>query len=272
MKKVRQPYVAGMFYPSHKGELKQMLDKLFNEAEIEITPQNVFGVVAPHAGYVYSGLTAAYGFKVLENKNFDKAIVLSPSHNDFFDGSCIFDGDSYVTPLGEIPVDKNTANEIVKNSDSVFFGERGHKTEHALEVELPFLQRINPNFSLIPIAMGNQRMNFITDLAESIAKVVNEKTIIVASSDLSHFYSKHTADKLDSIVQKNIENFDYEKLQSDLENQNCFACGGGLIVTLMKTAALKNKGKAKVLHRSDSGDVSGDNERVVGYLSAAVYA
>ncbi len=272
MKKVRQPSVAGMFYPSHPGELKKMVDEFFGQVEIEITPQNVIGIIAPHAGYVYSGLTAAYAFKLLENKIFDKAIVLSPSHNDFFDGSCIFDGDSYITPLGEIPIDKNTADEIVKNSNSVFFGERGHRTEHALEVELPFLQMINQDFSLIPIVMGNQQMNNITDLAESIAKVIDNKTIIVASSDLSHFYSKKTADKFDSIVEENIINFDFEKLQSDLENQKCFACGGGLIVTLMKTAALMNKKNAKVLHRSDSGDISGDNDRVVGYLSAAIYA
>lgn len=271
MKKVRRPSVAGLFYPSDPIELKDTILDFLAETKIDVSFNNIVGIVSPHAGYVYSGLTAAYAFNTIKDYDFEKAIVLSPSHNDFFDGSYIFDGDAYLTPLGEIPVNRSVSNEIIANSNSVFEGVRGHQTEHALEVQLPFLQMINPNFSLIPIVMGNQESKYINDLAESLSKIIDDKTIIVASSDLSHFYSKKIAHQLDSIVENNIEKFSYEKLMIDLESRKCFACGGGLIVTLMKTAALNNKRKSKVIHRSDSGDISGDNDKVVGYLSAVIY-
>ena len=146
-----------------------------------------------------------------------------------------------------------------------------HEGEHSLEVQLPFLQSVLEDFMIVPIVMGDQSKKIVDALAEKLAELADDETLIVASSDLSHFHSKLNADKLDSIVEKRVNDFDFESLQNDLDNQNCEACGGGPIVALMKAAKLKNINHSLVLNRSDSGDVTGDNDEVVGYLSAVVY-
>ncbi|NMB80298.1 MAG: AmmeMemoRadiSam system protein B, partial [Ignavibacteria bacterium] len=154
----------------------------------------------------------------------------------------------------------------------IFRGIQGHRAEHAVEVQIPFLQVMLKDFSIVPIVLGDQNRNFVYELADKIAAVIDDKTLIVASSDLSHFYSRSMADKLDSVVEKNIANNDYEKLQSDLETGRCEACGGGAIVAMMRAANLVNKNKSKVLARTNSGDVTGDYTEVVGYLSAVMHS
>jgi AmmeMemoRadiSam system protein B len=124
---------------------------------------------------------------------------------------------------------------------------------------------------IVPIVMGDQSKRIVDTLAEKLAQVTDDETLIVASSDMSHFYSKSKADQLDSVVEKRVSEFDFESLQNDLDNHNCEACGGGPIVVLLKAARLRNINHSLVLDRSDSGDVTGDKDEVVGYLSAVVY-
>ncbi len=272
MKSIRQPAVAGLFYPSNSSELRNEISDLLSSAEIKLNAPNVFGLVSPHAGYVYSGRTAAFGFRLLENKKIEKVVIISPSHREYFPGISIYDGDAYQTPLGVVELDKELASKIIEGSKAIFFGREGHKQEHAVEVQIPFLQMVLQNFKIVPVVMGDQAKIFVDELAFHISKAVDDKTLVVASSDLSHFYDKKKAYELDSIVAKHISNFDYEMLQHDLDTRKCEACGGGPIVALMKAAALLDKRKSVILDRSDSGDVSGDNSEVVGYLSAAIYS
>jgi len=271
MNNIRPPAVAGLFYPSDSYKLRTDINNMLSMVESKPFAKHIIGIVSPHAGYVYSGKTAAYGFNLLKNKNYDKVIIISPSHREYFTGTSIFNGDAYETPLGVVEIDKELAQKIIEGSKTIFFGMEGHRQEHAIEVQIPFLQTVLTDFKIVPIVMGDQGEVFVDDLANQIAKAVDDKTLIVASSDLSHFYSKQKAFELDSIVAKHISDFDYEKLQNDLNSRKCEACGGGPIVVLMKAAGLLNKKKSMLLHRSDSGDVSGDNSEVVGYLSAAIF-
>jgi hypothetical protein len=163
------------------------------------------------------------------------------------------------------------ATQLTSEGKFIFEGMSGHKSEHAVEVQIPFLQVAMSDFTIVPIVLGDQRREFINGLAEKLAETIDEETLIIASSDLSHFYSKDAADKLDSVVEKRIVDFDYAGLQSDLEKGKCEACGGGAIVAMMKAAEFFQRKKAKVLSRTDSGDVTGDSSEVVGYLSAAVF-
>jgi len=270
MNNIRHPAVAGLFYPSDSIKLRAEIETMLSAADSKPVASNIFGIVSPHAGYIYSGLTAAYGFNLLKNKNYDKVIIVSPSHREYFAGASIFNGDAYETPLGVVEIDKELAQKIIEGSKTIFFGMEGHRQEHAIEVQIPFLQTVLTDFKIVPIVMGDQGEVFVDDLANQIAKAADDKTLIVASSDLSHFYSKQKAFELDSIVVKHITDFDYEKLQNDLNSRKCEACGGGPIVALMKAAALLKKNKSVVLNRSDSGDVSGDDSEVVGYLSAVI--
>jgi AmmeMemoRadiSam system protein B len=272
---IRQPAVAGMFYPASesqlRNELRLMLDISVMELQEEGLGKNAFGIIVPHAGYVYSGITASYAYNQIKGGDFKTVIVISPSHREYFSGVCLYNGDAYRTPLGIIPVDKDKVDKLTYESDIIFKGTEGHRQEHALEVQLPFLQMVLDEFSLVPIVIGDQNQKFVFALAEKLSEIVDDKTLIVASSDLSHFHSKKEADYLDSMVERRITEFDYQGLQEDLEFHRCEACGGGPIVSLMRAADLLNRKKSVVLHRSDSGDVSGDKDEVVGYLSAMIY-
>ena len=267
----RRPAVAGMFYPSNKDELKTLISKLLTDSQPENIPQNILGIISPHAGYIYSGATAAYAYNSIIGKNFKTVIILSPSHREYFYGVCIYDGNTYETPLGVVEIDKEMANKITLGSKFISIGDKGHSSEHAVEVQIPFLQSVLKNFKIVPMVMGDQSLEIINETAKQIANAADENTLIVASSDLSHFYAKQQADKLDSLVAQRINDFDFNQLHEDFEKQRCEACGGGLIITLMKAASLMNKNQSMILHRSDSGDVSGDNSEVVGYLSAVIY-
>ncbi|MCX8104962.1 MAG: AmmeMemoRadiSam system protein B [Ignavibacterium album] len=269
--KIRQAHVAGYFYPADPVKLKNDIQRMLDRAKTEKTFNKIVGIVSPHAGYIYSGQTAAYAYETLKGKTYKTVIVISPSHAEYFPGISVYDGDAYETPLGVVEIDQEKANKLVERSKLIFRGIQGHRREHALEVQIPFLQSVLSDFKIVPVVMGDQSSVFVNELAKKLAEIIDDETVIVASSDLSHFYDARTAEILDSVVVKRINDFDYEQLQRDLNSHKCEACGGGPIVSMMKAAALKNYQKAKVLKRTDSGDVTGDKSEVVGYLSAVVY-
>lgn len=269
--KIRHQQVAGYFYPAEKEKLENDISLLLNVAKPEKSFNKIFGIVSPHAGYVYSGKTAAYVYNLLKDKSYKTVIVISPSHAEYFPGICIYDGDAYETPLGIVEIDQNITDKLTENSKLVFRGIQGHKREHALEVQIPFLQSVLKDFKIVPIVMGDQSKMFVDHLAEKISKVVDEETLTVASSDMSHFYDSSEANSLDSVVEQRINEFDFEQLLKDLDDHECEACGGGPIAAMMKAASLKNINKSLVINRSDSGDITGDKSEVVGYLSAVIY-
>ena len=271
MVNIRTPHVAGLFYPADPDQLQNEIVKLLDSAKSEKEYNNIFGLVAPHAGYVYSGKTAAYVYNLLRGKTCKRVVVISPSHSEYFPGSSVFKGDGYQTPIGVVEIDNEFASRLVEKSKNIFRGVEGHRSEHALEVQLPFLQTVLKEFKIVPVVMGDQGKIFVDELAEKLAEVADDETLIVASSDMSHFYSKMDANKLDSVVEERINNFDFNSLQSDLDKKKTEACGGGPIVAMMKAASLRNKNHSTVIHRSDSGDITGDTKEVVGYLSAIVY-
>jgi AmmeMemoRadiSam system protein B len=272
MKNLRPATVAGYFYPADPVKLSKDISLMLEKNKSKDQFNKIFGIVSPHAGYIYSGGTAAHAYNLIKGLNYRRVVVISPSHAEYFPGVCVFEGDGYETPLGILEVDKEFSEKLTKNSSLIFSGYEGHRREHALEVQLPFLQSVLNDFKIVPVVMGDQNKAIIDALAGKLAEISDDETLIVASSDMSHFHTKSGADKLDSIVEKRINNFDFENLQKDLDFKNCEACGGGPIVVLLKAASLKNIKHSKVLHRSDSGDVTGDKDGVVGYLSAVVYS
>jgi MEMO1 family protein len=267
---VRTPAVAGMFYPDKRKTLEKVIGDFYSRVSFPILIDNVKGLVVPHAGYVYSGQTAAYGFKSLTVSNIRTVVVLSPSHHEYFPGICVYNGDGYETPLGIVPVNKEKAERLAEEHKYIFMGKSGHEEEHAIEVTLPFLQMLLPQFDFVPVVMGDQGEKYIDALAGMLPEILDDTTVVVASSDLSHYYNKQIAARLDDRVANAIDGYDFQTLRSDLQTGACQACGGGLIVSMMKALDSFEKRKMNVLHRSDSGDASGDNRRVVGYLSAAL--
>jgi AmmeMemoRadiSam system protein B len=271
--KIRPATVAGMFYPRDKSNLEREIALfLENAPQIDIKG-DIMGLIVPHAGYMYSGGVAARAYRQVMDKQYNIVAVISPSHREYFPGISVYDGYGYATPLGIISVAKELAEEITENYPQIILGDEGHRTEeHALEVQLPFLQEVLSDFKLLPIMMGDQEKENITMLAEALGHVLrNKNALIVASTDLSHFYNYDRAALLDRVVIDDINAFNEDKLIDDLNRKRCEMCGGGPAIAVMKAARLLGANRSKVLIYRNSGDVSGDKGQVVGYLSSVLY-
>jgi hypothetical protein len=275
--KVRKPVVAGSFYPGDPVALSRQIADFFKNVKKEDIPGEIVALIAPHAGYVYSGQVAAHGFKLLEGMKFDVVVVISPSHIYPFSGSSVYNGAAYETPLGKINVDKKLASEITSLDKDVHLSDKGHavsgmRGEHSLEVELPFLQIVLGDFKLIPIVMGDQDFQSCQALGKALSKALKDrKALIVVSSDLYHGEGYDVAVKKDRILMDRVSSYDYKGLFDDLATGKCMACGGGPIIAAMMAAEGLGADQSKVLYHATSYDVTGDESYVVGYMSAVLF-
>jgi AmmeMemoRadiSam system protein B len=268
---IRKSSLAGSWYPGNPNILRTSIDDFFQRVPEELSPGNIVGLVAPHAGYIYSGQVAAYAYKMLQGHVFDAVIVIGPSHRLPFRGISIYDRGGYETPLGAVLVDSSLADRIKSESRLVAAMPSAHLLEHSIEIQLPFLQYVLGEFSFVPLLMGSQDRKTCEDLAAAIVKAVGrKKVLIVGSSDLSHFHSYDQALKLDALALGYLEKMDAEGFLKGLSEHQFEACGGGPAVVAMIAAARMGASSAKLLRYANSGDVTGDKQSVVGY-GAAVF-
>ena len=282
--KLRNAGVAGSFYPAEPAALTAMMDKMLAQAPAQQIIGQIVAVVAPHAGYQYSGPVAAYTYAALKGHKFSRVVVIAPSHYEAFDFSSVYDGDGYVTPLGTVPVDKTFARELVKMDSSIMLSERGHTAtragaEHAIEVELPWLQHVLGSFTLVPIVMGDQSYESSRALGLALAKLIKKEqqhkaanpqdqtgeTLILASSDLSHYHTYDEAEKIDHKTLNALQAWDYLSMSRNFDSRIWEACGGAPIVATMIASERMGANHAQVLDYANTGDVTGDRSRVVGY-------
>ena len=268
---IRKAAVAGQFYPASETELSSMIDGFMNNAELPSLELNIRAIIVPHAGYVYSGQVAAYAYKALIGKDINRVIIIGNSHQEFFDGASIYPKGYFETPLGKVEIDADFAQKLMDTSPKIYFKESAHLEEHSLEVQLPFLQKTLKDFKIVPIILGNQAG--ITDiLINALKPLIDDKTLVIASSDLSHYPNydgaKHSDEKvIEAILTGNKENL--IKTISALEKEGISgletcACGSDSIEVIM---GLMEGKSAKLLKAANSGDISGDKSRVVGYAS-----
>ncbi len=256
MQKIRTPAVAGTFYPDQKDELKAMLESMLNSefAEQKKTPK---AIVAPHAGYIYSGATAARVYKNLESGShqYNRVILIGPSHHVSFEGLALPSYKFFMTPLGHIEID-HLAVEQILHFEYACCMDQAHMKEHSLEVHLPFLQWVLQEFKLVPIVTGNVRPEQVAEIIELFFK--DQHTFIVISTDLSHFLDYESAQKKDKNTTEMIEKLAFEKLSHDS------ACGRAGLAGLLLWARQSGH-KVKTVDLRNSGDTAGDKNRVVGY-------
>ncbi len=266
---VRPPAVAGVFYPSAASHLRSEVDDFIERASVPPQIGTVYGLVSPHAGYAYSGFTAAHAYKALRNRLFDTVIVIGPSHQEYFQGVSVYPGDSFRTPLGDVPINDAVRSKLVGQEKRIFLSAAGHRGEHSVEVQLPFLQRVLGSFSFVPVVMGDQTLELCERLAEAIVSAAQAgNVLLVASSDLSHYHPYDEAKALDERVIELVEMYEPLQLMDRLGHRELEACGGGPIVAVMLAAKKLGANAARVIHYCNSGDMSGDKSAVVGYLSA----
>ncbi len=254
----RQPAVAGTFYPANPLQLQQLVDRMLETAETESDSTSVpKAIIAPHAGLIYSGEIAAtaYARLIPARKTINRVVLMGPSHRIAFYGLAVSAADTFITPLGKVPVDVETVNKIAR-LPFVEYIEQAHQDEHCLEVQLPFLQTVLDSFSIVPIVAGEASPEQISTVLEMLWG--GPETLIVISSDLSHYHDYLTAKKKDLETSKLIEALQYEALDYDS------ACGRVPVSGLLELARKKSL-RVKTIDLRNSGDTAGDKSRVVGY-------
>ncbi len=254
---VKESNLSGTWYSASKLDLNKAVENYLKNADKKVD-KKINGLIVPHAGYEYSGQVAAYGFRQLNN-DYKTVILMAPSHHVRFDGVAVLNVSYFKTPLGKIKV-SNKVEKLLKE-DSVYEMPEVYEEEHSLEIQLPFLQKTLKDFELVPLITGDVNPS---ELAKVLEKYVDDKTLIIASSDLSHYHSYNEAVKLDNECIKNIEAMNVEGAS------NCEACGVMPVLTLMEIAKNLNW-KSQIIKYANSGDVTGDKSKVVGYSSIVFF-
>ena len=277
--KLRAAAIAGSFYPSDPAALSAMIDDLLAHVSGPSVTGQILAAVVPHAGYVYSGSVAAHAYAALKGRKLTRVVLIAPSHHESFAYSSIYDGDAYATPLGNVPVDKAFARQLARMSPAMQLSGHGHDPapsggEHAIEVELPWLQKVLGSFELVPIVMGDQSYESSRALGVALAQLIDsqgkqDETLVLASSDLSHFHSYDDAVKIDRKSLGAIEAWDYFSASRNFQSRVWEACGGAPIVAAMIYAERMGANHARLLKYENSGDVTGDHSSVVGYSAVA---
>ncbi len=273
----RRPAVAGSFYPADPVSLGQMLDGFLSHAELIPVEGDLKILIVPHAGLEFSGQTAAWGFKQIESKNYTRVILLGASHRMPFDYAAVCNKGSWETPLGETQIDTELATLLLGNkiiADTV-----PHKEEHSLEVELVFLQKILTDFKIVPILLGQVSDETLDDLAKKISQNLDERTLLVVSSDLSHYPEWSVANEVDDQTIKAVISGSREKFEDKINslekkgypNLDTCACGQQVISVALKMAEILSIKDLRKIKYENSGDVSGDKSRVVGYASIGMW-
>jgi AmmeMemoRadiSam system protein B/AmmeMemoRadiSam system protein A len=270
---IRKAVVAGSWYPGDPDSLKNEVTTYLENAKLADSDGEIVALIAPHAGHAYSGFTAANSYKQVMGNHYDAVIVLAPSHHEAFYGASVFNKDGYETPLGIVPVEKSIANAIIEADKNIRFTWEGHRDEHSLEIQLPFLQVAVPDLKIVPIVLWDYSWENCQHLAEAITRAVQgKKVLLVASSDLYHGYSYEECQTTDNRTLKTIAELNPEKLCQDFQNQDIMACGAGGIVVAELVATNLGANKAKIIYQTNSNDVTrSKGGYVVGYGAVVIY-
>ena len=267
--------IVGQWYSSDARNLSAQVDGYIDAAQLPKLSGDVVAIMAPHAGHRYSGPVAGFSFSALRGLNPEIVAVISPMHQPYREPILTTAHAAYETPLGSIPVDKETIERLdVKLQEKLGFGFTAvsNDTEHSLEIELPFLQRaLEEPFSLLPIMLRDQSAMVAKTMGESLASVLaGRDAVLVASTDLSHFYPQHLAKVLDTEVLNKVASLDPQGVLDVEEQGKGFACGRGALAAVLWAATDLGANDAQIVNYATSGDITGDFSQVVGYGAAVI--
>lgn len=272
---VKEPNVAGMFYPENPDVLSQMLEEMLEAVDPEPMGGKIFALISPHAGYEFSGQTAAYGYKLIKGQSYKTVIVIGPSHHYGFTGASVFPEGAFRTPLGDIEVDAEFTRQLLYKDTNIVFVPLAFAKEHSVEVQLPFLQAALTGFKIVPIVMGDCDLSFCQKLAGLLKEVIGKRqdVLVVASSDLDHAYDYDEVEMSDAMTLSYIKDMNAEGLYYGFREGKLKLCGGFPVVTTLMLARQLGHEKLSVLHHTNSAFVTGKKEKgawTVGYASCAI--
>lgn len=253
---IRPPAFAGQFYPEDETELRKQITDFLDAAKPDKPKGAIRALISPHAGYIYSGSVAAFGYKLIKDAGFNKVLLIGPSHQMMFTGIALTNFSIWKTPLGLTSYSKKLTEELTTNSPFQLLNEV-HAFEHSLEVQLPFLQSVLDIFTIVPMITG--RIDNLKDIAKAITKSLDDETIFIVSTDLSHYLPYEKAQVQDKLTIEKIEHLD-----ATIDHEH--ACGADGVNILIEVAKLHNW-RPTILDYRNSGDTAGDKKGVVGYVS-----
>lgn len=270
---VRPSPIAGTWYEGNPGILAKNVDQYLDEAELPELPGEVVSLIAPHAGHVYSGPVAGYAFATVRGRQYDLVVILSPMHHPYREALLTSAHEAYGTPLGEVMVDQAAVADLnarLEKADGFGLTPVAYDREHSLEIELPFLQRaLSGSFKLLPVMVRSQSLQVCLALGTCLAGTLRSRNaLLVASTDLSHFYPQTEARILDAEMLRRIESFSPELVLRAEKEDIAFACGAGAVAASLWAARSLGADSARILHYASSGDITGDRSSVVGYGAA----
>ena len=264
---------AGTWYPSSSSELSGMLEKYLDEAHPKDIEGDIIGIISPHAGYFYSAPVAAYGYKLLEGRNIKTAVVVGFNHNVAHDGIAVFDYDAFSTPLGEVPVNKDITDKLIAQHKNIYKLRNAFYDEQSTELQIPFLSMVLKDFSVVVVSIGNQTLENCNILSDALYEVLKPQKdfVIIASTDMCHYLSYDENNKVDEYTISAMSKFDPIGLYtaSSLKNHHLM-CGYGAVCAVMMACKKLGADRIEILRHANSGDVSLDRRKVVGYLSAVM--
>jgi AmmeMemoRadiSam system protein B len=280
MATIRRPHVAGTFYEGNAESLKNQIERCFlhkfgpkKEPEVNANgPRKIIGLICPHAGYAYSGPVAANAYyELARDGKPDIVVILGPNHTGYGSAIALMNEGFWRTPLGDVEIDGETANQIVTETRLVDIDDSAHRFEHSIEVQLPFLQYLyGSDFKFVPICFLMQDLQSATEVGKALAEVLATKNaVVIASSDLTHYEPQASAERKDMAALKAVEALDAKLLFSTIEEQNISACGYGPITALITFAKGVGVKEAKLLAHRTSGDIINDYSSVVGYAAVS---
>ena len=264
----RKQAVAGQFYPGNPGELKKQLSQFIKE---EKKKEKVRGIVSPHAGYIFSGRTSGEVYSSIEIPS--QIIILGPNHTGMGANFAVMSEGSWITPLGEMKINSELAKKILQASKHLQEDEQAHQFEHSIEVQLPFLQYLQPSCEFVPICASSGSYQVYQEIGESIAQVIKESPhdiLIIASSDMNHFESQEVSKEKDQKAIEAILQLDEKKLLQSIQDYNISMCGYIPATIMLIASKLLGAQQAELIRYETSGDVMGDYSRVVGYAGIVV--
>ncbi len=272
---VKECKFAGSFYPDNPTELSQMIDRFLDAAKPEPLSGDIFALICPHAGYGYSGQTAAYAYKSIKDKPYKTVVVIGTSHQYSFGGVSIYPEGVFRTPLGDLEIDSEFARKLLYQDKDISFEPAAFSQEHSLEVELPFLQRSLKDFKIVPIVVGDCSFNTCKKLAELLKNAIGARkdVLVIASTDMYHGYDFQEAGIMDTLTISYLENMDSEGLYYGLREGKLQLCGGFGVVSTLILAKELGHNKLKVLNYTNSAVVTGKKNKgiwTVGYVSCAI--
>ena len=272
---IRKAVVAGSFYPAESVVLAQQVDRYLEEAGPQEIGGEIVAIISPHAGYIYSGPVAAYGYKAISGRRYDTVVIIGQSHSLIFDGAAALEKDQYETPLGRVPIDRDFTKKLLRAEKVTMVSKPGAFDEdYTIETQVPFLQRSLKDFKIVPLVIGRADYNTCKGLARGLIKVIKEsgkRVLIVASTDLSHYYKYPDAVVKDQATMSEMMNYDPKRFAIKVGERECELCSPAPVIVAMLAGTELGADNIRALKYANSGDTAGDKSRVVGYGSIVIY-